>query len=108
MPLSNDWREFLEKLNSRGVDYIIVGAHCLAFHAQPRFTGDLDILVRPSLQNARAIVDLLNEFGFRASGFQPSDFIEPSQVIQLGRLRTASICSQASAASIPKMHLRRV
>jgi uncharacterized protein (UPF0248 family) len=27
MGLSKDWREFLELLNSRGVDYVIVGAH---------------------------------------------------------------------------------
>ena len=43
MALSTDWREFLELLNSRGVDYVIVGAQSLAFHARPRHTGDLDI-----------------------------------------------------------------
>ena len=32
MRLSNDWREFLESLNSRGIDYVVVGAHSLAFH----------------------------------------------------------------------------
>jgi hypothetical protein len=46
MRLTNDSREFLELLNSRGVDYVIVGAHSLAFHGRPRYTGDLDILVR--------------------------------------------------------------
>lgn len=45
MGLSKDWREFLELLNSRGVDYIIVGAHNLALHGRPRYTGALDILV---------------------------------------------------------------
>jgi hypothetical protein len=45
MRLSNDLREFLESLNSRGIDYVIVGAHSLAF-GRPRYTGDLDILVR--------------------------------------------------------------
>jgi hypothetical protein len=42
---SKDWREFLELLNSRGVDYVVVGAHSLALHGRPRYTGDLDILV---------------------------------------------------------------
>ena len=32
MALSKDWREFLELLNSRGVDYVIVGAQSLTFH----------------------------------------------------------------------------
>jgi hypothetical protein len=85
MRLSNDLREFLELLNSRGVDYVIVGAHSLAFHGRPRYTGDLDILVRAAPDNAAKIVDLLNQFGFAHSGFRESDFTEPNQVIQLGR-----------------------
>ena len=32
MALSKDWREFLELLNSRAVDYVIVDAQSLAFH----------------------------------------------------------------------------
>jgi hypothetical protein len=85
MRLSNDWREFLELLNSRGVDYVIVGAHSLAFHARPRYTGDLDILVRATHENAVKIVDLLNQFGFSDTGFKESDFTESEQLIQLGR-----------------------
>jgi predicted nucleotidyltransferase len=85
MALSKDWREFLELLNSRGVDYVIVGAQSLAFHGRPRYTGDLDILVRPTLENARTVVDLLNRFGFAQSGFRVADLIEPEQIVQLGR-----------------------
>ncbi len=86
MALNKDWREFLELLNSRGVDYVIVGAQSLAFHGRPRYTGDLDILVRPTPENARLLVDLLKQFGFAHSGFKESDFIEPEQMIQLGRV----------------------
>ena len=85
MRLSNDLREFLELLNSRAVDYVIVGAHSLAFHGRPRYTGDLDILVRATPENAGKLVDVLNQFGFEESGFKESDFIEPEQMIQLGR-----------------------
>lgn len=85
MPLSSDLREFVGLLNSRGVEYVIVGAHSLAFHGRPRYTGDLDILVQATPQNAARIVDLLNEFGFASSAFKPSDFIEPEQMIQIGR-----------------------
>jgi hypothetical protein len=85
MALSKDWREFLELLNSRGVDYVIVGAQSLAFHGRPRYTGDLDILVRPTPENARLLVDLLKQLGFAHSGFKETDFIEPEQMIQLGR-----------------------
>ena len=86
MALSKDWREFLELLNSRGVDYVIVGAQSLAFHGRPRHTGDLDILVRPTPDNARLLLALLNQFGFEQSSFKETDFLEPEQIIQLGRV----------------------
>ena len=85
MALSKDWREFLELLNSRGVDYVIVGAQSLAFHGRPRHTGDLDILVRPTPDNARLLLTLLNQFGFEQSSFKETDFLQPEQIIQLGR-----------------------
>jgi hypothetical protein len=85
MRLSSDLREFVELLNSRGVEYVIVGAHSLAFHGRPRYTGDLDILIRSTRDNAAKLVELLNEFGFVNVGFKESDFIESEQLIQLGR-----------------------
>ena len=85
MRLSNDLREFLESLNSRGIDYVIVGAHSLAFHGRPRYTGDLDILVRATSENAAKLVDLLNHFGFGDASFKESGFTEPERLIQLGR-----------------------
>jgi hypothetical protein len=88
MGLSKGWREFLELLNSRGVDYVIVGAHSLALHSRPRYTGDLDILVRSTPENARTLVDILNEFGFEQSGFEEPDFLKREQLIQLGGVPT--------------------
>src|SRR5438552_12021050 len=85
MRLNNDLREFLELLHCRGVDYVIVGAHSLAFHGRPRYTGDLEILVRATTENAGKLVALLNQCGFVDSGFKESDFTEPEQMIQLGR-----------------------
>jgi hypothetical protein len=85
MNLSRDWKEFLELLNARGVEYVLVGAHCLAFHGRPRYTGDLDVLVRSSKSNAVTLVALLKDFGFAGSKFTPVDFAEGDQVIQLGR-----------------------
>ncbi len=85
MSLNADLREFIELLNSRGVEYVIVGAHSLAFHARPRYTGDLDILVLPSPENAAKLVSLLRDFGFAKGDLAESDFTVPEQMIQLGR-----------------------
>jgi hypothetical protein len=86
MALSKDWREFLELLNFRGVDYVIVGAQSLAFHGRPRHTGDLHILVRPTPDNARLLLAVLNQFGFEQSSFKETDFLQTEQIIQLGRV----------------------
>ncbi len=50
--LQSDLSEFVALLNSRGVDYLVVGGHAVAFHGHPRFTGDIDFFVRPSHANA--------------------------------------------------------
>ena len=91
MALNKDWREFLELLNSRGVDYVIIGAQSLAFHRRPRHTGDLDILVRPTPDNARLLLALLNELGFEQSSFKETDFLEPEQLSNSDESRAESI-----------------
>ena len=63
---------------------MIVGGYALAFHGAPRFTGDMDIFVKPDEKNARKIIEALNKFGFNAEGFSLSDFSAPDKVIQLG------------------------
>lgn len=84
MKLDKDLREFVESLNSRKVDYIIVGGHAVAFHGHPRFTGDIDFLVRPSAENAERLIDAIKKFGFADLRLTPSDFTRPNVVVQLG------------------------
>ena len=48
--LSRDFKEFVELLNANAVEYLVVGAHALAPHGHPRYTGDLDIWLRVTLE----------------------------------------------------------
>ena len=84
MPLNKDWREFLELLNSNGVEYMVVGAFAVAFHGFPRYTADLDLLVRPTEDNAQRALHALSEFGFGTLGIQVADLCSPGMVVQLG------------------------
>lgn len=84
MELSQDLNELLELFLSREVSFIVVGAHALAFHGVPRFTGDLDLLVQRDNQNAGRIMEALVDFGFGGLGLTEGDFIAPDQAIQLG------------------------
>jgi hypothetical protein len=84
MPLPEDWRAFIESLNSSRVEYLVVGAVALAYHGFPRYTGDLDILVHNTLENAQRLEAVLASFGFGSLGLKAADFVGCYQVIQLG------------------------
>lgn len=84
MPLNKDWREFLELLNSNEAEYLVVGAFAVAFHGLPRYTADVDLLVRPSEDNADRVLRALSQFGFGKVGIQAADLRSPGMVIQLG------------------------
>lgn len=84
MEVQQDFRDLLALFNKHEVDYMIVGAYALAFHGAPRYTGDLDILVKPEPANARSIVRALHEFGFGSVGLTEGDFARAGRVVQLG------------------------
>jgi len=80
-----DYEEFIAALNARGVRYLIVGDHAVAYHAHPRATKDLDILLDPAPANARkAIAALRTFFGGKDTGFKVADLTDPRWVVQLG------------------------
>lgn len=84
MEIQQDFRDLLALFNEKEVDYLVVEAYALAFHGAPRYTGDLDIYVKPDRENARRIMAALREFGFGKVGLSEGDFEEPDQVVQLG------------------------
>ena len=61
MPLSKDLREFIELLNTNGVEFLVVGGFAVAWHGHPRFTADIDFLIRPTRANAGLVVKTLRE-----------------------------------------------
>jgi hypothetical protein len=70
-------------LNAQSVKALIVGGYAVAFHAKPRFTKDIDLLVEPDPDNALRLLRALSEFGFGALGLGVEDFT-PGRVVQLG------------------------
>jgi|SRR5215472_10090389 len=84
MDLSQDLSEFIKSLNSNNVEYVIVGGYAQAYHGRPRFTGDIDVLVCPSTENAARLQSAISQFGFGVLGLREQDFTCEGQVIQLG------------------------
>jgi len=84
MNLEDDLRGFIELLNALNVRYIIVGAFALAYHGYPRYTGDIDLFIERSPENALAILNTIRQFGFGDLDLSSEDFLQEDQVIQLG------------------------
>jgi hypothetical protein len=67
--------ELLRSLNANGVEYAIVGGHAVMFHGYPRSTQDLDILYRPSRENAERLARVISAY---VAGATPEDFLGPA------------------------------
>jgi len=84
MDVYPDLKDLFELFNANKVDYMIVDGYALAFHAAPRYTGDIDIFVKPDASNAARILKALDKFGFGSLGLAVADFNSPDKVVQLG------------------------
>ena len=84
MEVQPDFKELLVLFNTHHVEYMIVGGYALAFHGAPRYTGDLDLFVKPDPHNAQQILTALTAFGFGSLGLATADFDRPDKVVQLG------------------------
>lgn len=82
--LNPDFKELLQLFNDKDIEYLVVGGYAMAAHGYPRYTGDIDLWVLSTQDNAEKILDALREFGFGEVGLKEDDFKKPQQIIQLG------------------------
>src|SRR6266852_1345490 len=80
-----DYKDLLSVFNAHGVKYLIVGGYAVSFHAQPRYTKDIDILIKADLVNAQAAYAALVEFGAALEGISPEDFTDRNSFFRFGR-----------------------
>lgn len=84
MEVQKDFKELLELFNAHKVQYLIVGGYALAYHGAPRYTGDIDVFIKPDRKNARQILKALDAFGFGSVGLREEDLNNPGKIVQLG------------------------
>jgi hypothetical protein len=77
-------RDLLAEFNDHGVQFIVVGAHALAAHGCVRATKDLDIWMRPELENARRAIAALRKFGAPLHDLTENDLSSPGTTFQIG------------------------
>ena len=82
--MNRDFVEMLSALTETGAEFLVVGAHALAAHGVPRATGDLDIWVKGSGDNAERVLSALEKFGAPLIDLTISDLTTPGTVYQIG------------------------
>ena len=84
MDFHQDFADLCSLLNARAVEYLIIGGYAVAFHGAPRFTGDLDILIAPSVDAVNRTLGALKEFGFPATNITAEYLLAQAKILQLG------------------------
>ena len=79
-----DYKDLLSAFHAHGVRYLIVGAYAVIYHAQPRFTKDIDLFIKADPANAQATYAALAAFGAPLQGVRPEDFAERGSFFRFG------------------------
>jgi hypothetical protein len=71
-------------LNARGVEFLVIGGHAVAFYGYPRATADLDVWIAVTPTNALRVVEALTDFGFRVPELNAEMFLRKDRIIRMG------------------------
>ena len=82
--LNQDYKEMLSILLENKVDFLLVRAYAMAAHGFPRATADLDIFIRPDIDNAKKVYKALADFGAPMDSVKIEDFKNPGTIFQIG------------------------
>jgi predicted nucleotidyltransferase len=82
--MNSDFKELLVALSDCQVRFLIVGAHAVMHHTEPRFTKDLDLWIEPNLANALRFRAALIKFGGWLDFMRIEDLCEEHVMYQIG------------------------
>jgi hypothetical protein len=82
--LPPDLSEFLRLLRSHAVEYLLVGGYAVGYYGYPRATGDLDVWVHSTPENAERLVRAFIDFGYSPKTVKPEFFVDPNRIIRMG------------------------
>ena len=82
--MNQDFVDLLRAFNAADVRFLVVGAYALAFHGRPRATGDLDLWIESSPENASRVWRALTEFGAPLEDLTEADLALEGVVYQIG------------------------
>lgn len=102
-----DFAEFLAALNRNDVRYVVIGAMAVLRHLPYRTTRDVDVLIEPTLANARRARRAVAEWGGFEPEFPAEDFIS-GDILSFGGLLRVEIHSDTPGATWESVWKNRV
>jgi hypothetical protein len=82
--LAADFRDLLHAFVAHRVRFLVVGAYALAVLGRPRATGDLDVWIEATPENADRAIAALRDFGAPLRALTANDLATPGVVFQIG------------------------
>jgi len=82
--LNSHYKDMLQTLSAHNVEYLVVGAVALAAHGIPRATGDIDIWINATTDNAQRTYRALAVFGAPVGDLSQEELAIPGIVFQIG------------------------
>lgn len=80
-----EYLNLIRLLNEESVEYVVLGGHAVIAHGYLRTTGDIDIFVGPTDQNAGRILRALERFGYTNGEFERNDFTRVPNYLSFSR-----------------------
>lgn len=84
LKLPADFSDFLSLLNAHQVEYLLVGGYAVTIHGYVRATGDIDIFIAATRENAERVAAAIREFGFGVPNLTADLVLEPRKILRMG------------------------
>jgi hypothetical protein len=82
--MNRNFSDMLAALCEENAEFLVIGASAMAWHGFPRFTGDFDIWIRPSAENAERVWKALIRFRAPMRSLTIEDLQDEDVVFQIG------------------------
>ena len=84
MKMSADFKDFLRLLSDKKVEYLLIGGYAVVYYGYVRDTGDMDVWIRQTPENAELTAEALDEFGYAPKSVTLPYLSQPNKILRMG------------------------
>ncbi len=83
--MDDKYLSLISLFNEENVEYVVLGGHAVIAHGYLRTTGDIDIFVNSSAENAERLLRALYRYGYTDGEFELADFTTVPSYLSFNR-----------------------